>query len=122
MGHLIVDIRRLANKDEGWPHLSFLFCLLVCNIKIDSVFYFAVVGEEFQNTSWINLFLEQSVSIRNLDPVLYEFKTVARSDYPLKANPQESPASDFVVGKPLPGVISKCYFYITLESKDGTVD
>ena len=59
LGHLIVDIRRLANKDEGWPHLSFLFRLLVCNIKIDSVFYFAVVGEEFRNTSWINHFLEQ---------------------------------------------------------------
>ena len=121
MGHLIVDIRRLANKDEGWPHLIFLFRLLLCNIKIGSVFYFAVVGEEFQNTTWINHFLEQSVLIRHLDPVLYEFKTVARSDYPLKANPQESPASDVVEERPLPGVISKCYFYVTLESKDGTV-
>ncbi|XP_068715034.1 hemicentin-1-like [Montipora foliosa] len=65
-----------------------------------------LVGEEFQNTTWINHFLEQSVLIRHLDPVLYEFKTVARSDYPLKANPQESPASVVVEGRPLPGVIN----------------
>ena len=66
-------------------------------------------GEEFQNTSWVDYFQQQSVVIENLDPELYQFKTVARNDYPSQENPQESPASDITEARPLPGISSKCW-------------
>lgn len=64
-------------------------------------------GESFQNTSWVNYFDTDSVDIGNLSPELYEFKTVARNDYPNIDKREESPASDVVEGRPLPGVVSK---------------
>ncbi|XP_068738238.1 fibronectin type III domain-containing protein-like [Montipora capricornis] len=74
-----------------------------------------VVGEEFRNSSWISQFEEKSVEIDRLDPDLYEFKTIARNDFPDEANPEESPESEVVEGRPLPGIFSKYYFYVTLE-------
>ena len=65
-------------------------------------------GEEFQNTSWVNHFEQQSVVIRSLDPELYQFKTVARNDYPSLENRQESPASDIAEARPLPDNSGKC--------------
>ena len=52
----------------------------------------------------------QSVEIGKLSPDLYQFKTVARNDYPDKDKPSKSPASDVTEGRPLPGVLSKLYF------------
>ena len=66
--------------------------------------------EEFQNTSWVDHFATQSTEIGNLSPDLYEFKTVARNDYPTTVNPEESPASDITEGRPLPRVLSKFHF------------
>ena len=63
----------------------------------------------------INHFEEKSVEIDRLEPDLYEFKTIARNDFPDEANPEESPESEVVEGRPLPGIFSKCYFYVTLE-------
>lgn len=63
-----------------------------------------IEGEEFQNTSWVDHFQQQSIIIGNLDPELYQFKTVARNDYPSEENPQESPASDITEARPLPGI------------------
>lgn len=63
-----------------------------------------VEGETFQNTSWVNHFSTQSVEIGNLSPDLYEFKTVARNDYPDQVNPITSPASDVTEARPFPGV------------------
>ena len=74
------------------------------------LFYLAVEGEEFKNTSWVNHFETQSTEISNLSPDLYEFKTVARNDYPSIDKPEESAASDITEARPLPGVISKFFF------------
>ena len=74
------------------------------------IFCLAVDGETFKNTSWVNHFDTQSVEIGDLSPDLYQFKTVARNDYPSKDNRSESPASDVIQGRPLPGVVSKFYF------------
>ncbi|XP_068715039.1 fibronectin type III domain-containing protein-like isoform X4 [Montipora foliosa] len=57
-----------------------------------------VVGEKFRNSSWINHFEEKSVEIDRLEPDLYEFKTVARNDFPDEVNPEESPESDIAEG------------------------
>ena len=77
------------------------------------IFFFAVEGETFQNTSWVNHFRTQSVEIGNLSPDLYEFKTVAANDFPDQVNPKESPASDVTETRPLPGVISKYFSSVT---------
>ncbi|XP_068713129.1 fibronectin type III domain-containing protein-like [Montipora foliosa] len=66
-----------------------------------------VVGGEFRNSSWINHFEEKSVEIDRLEPDLYEFKTVARNDFPDEVNPEESPESDIAEGRPLPGILSQ---------------
>lgn len=66
-----------------------------------------VVGAEFRNSSWINHFEEKSVEIDGLEPDLYEFKTVARNDFPDEVNPKESPESDIAEGRPLPGIFSQ---------------
>ena len=76
------------------------------------IFFFAVEGEKFQNTSWVNHFKTQSVEIGNLSPDLYEFKTVARNDFP----DQESPASEVTEARPLPGVVSKSFSSVTLRT------
>lgn len=65
-----------------------------------------VEGETFKNTSWVNHFETQSVEIGNLSPELYEFKTVARNDYPDRDNPEQSPSSDVTDGRPLPGIVN----------------
>ena len=70
-------------------------------------------GETFQNTSWVNHFSTQSVKIGNLSPDLYEFKTVARNDYPDQVNPKTSPASDVTEARPLPSVSSKFLSFVT---------
>ena len=70
-------------------------------------------GETFQNTSWVNHFRTQSVEIGNLSPDLYEFKTVARNDYPDQVNPKTSPASDVTEARPFPGVVSKFLSFVT---------
>ena len=64
-------------------------------------------GENFQNTTWVNYFDTESVVVGSLSPELYEFKTVARNDYPSTEKREESPASDVVKGRPLPGVVSE---------------
>ncbi|XP_068757831.1 fibronectin type III domain-containing protein-like [Montipora capricornis] len=66
-----------------------------------------VDGETFKNTSWVNHFETHSVEIGNLGPELYEFKTVARNDYPDRDNPEQSPPSDVTDGRPLPGILRK---------------
>ena len=58
----------------------------------------------------MNHFDTQSVEIGNLSPDLYQFKTVARNDFPNTDKPSESPASDVTEGRPLPGVLGKLYF------------
>ena len=83
-------------------------------IKTPSLFYPTVQGEVFQNTSWVNHFETQSIEIGDLSPDLYQFKTVARNDFPNTENRQESPASDVTEGRPLPGVVSKFYFSTVL--------
>ena len=72
-----------------------------------SLFNLAVEREEFQNTSWVDHFQQQSVVIGNLDPELYQFKTVARNDYPSQENRQKSPASNMTEARP--GTSSKCW-------------
>lgn len=42
-----------------------------------------------------------------MEPDLYEFKTVARNDFPDEVNPKESPESDIAEGRPLPGIFSQ---------------
>ncbi|XP_073228624.1 fibronectin type III domain-containing protein-like [Porites lutea] len=62
-------------------------------------------GETFQNTSWINHFETQNITIKGLNIGLYEFKTVGRNDYPDDNDVNsrsESPASDVTEGRPLP--------------------
>ena len=76
-------------------------------------------GETFQNTSWVNHFETQSVEIGNLSPDLYEFKTVARNDYPDKVNPKTSPASDVTEARPLPGIVSKFLSFVTQVVLEG---
>lgn len=51
--------------------------------------------------------------IGNLSPDLYEFKTVARNDFPDQVNPKTSPASDVTEARPLPGVVSKFLSSVT---------
>ena len=60
------------------------------------IFNFAVPGEEYVNTSWVNHFDTQDTDIGNLDNELYQFKTVGRN--PLG----ESPPSDITEARPLP--------------------
>ena len=83
------------------------------NVKVRSytIWFFAVDGETFKNTSWVNHFETQSVEIGNLGPELYEFKTVARNDYPDRDNPEQSPSSDVTDGRPLPGIVSKSSYF-----------
>ena len=68
-----------------------------------------MLGEAFQNTSWIDHFETQNIKIGGLNNELYEFKTVGRNDYPDDDvdSRSESPASDVTDGRPLPSITSK---------------
>ena len=81
-------------------------------------------GETFQNTSWINHFETQNITIKGLNIGLYEFKTVGRNDYPDDNDVNsrsESPASDVTEGRPLPSPTSKYRTLLTEQHSLGNV-
>ena len=120
----------MSNEKSKWHHHSqqhhhhhrrrchhrhyLIFIPIITGVLNDIIFFsLAVEGETFQNTSWVNHFNRQSVEIGNLSPELYEFKTVARNDYPDQVNPKTSPASDVTEARPFPGVLSKFLSFVT---------